>query len=347
MKKGKIRVALIAPPFGEIGGPEVVVKNLAEALSKKSIIDLTLFSPADWNIQGIKRINTLKKSLWNMKDFQKQTSRERRNLIVYSQLKVILFEKNFDIIHSNSQAYAYLIAKLTRKPVVLSLHNRINKREFKQIKTAGIHTISLSTSQRGLLETTATIWNGVPVEKIKYSTKNKKNSYLIAIGRIAEQKGIDTAIKIAIKAKKKLLIFGRVGISETRKKYFNQKIKPYLNKTNIVFKKEVPHKEIYKYLRNAEALLFPIVRPEVCPMAVIEALACGTPIIGTKINPLPELLSNKKVAFLSDDLNKLVKAVKNIHQFNRSECRKYAEKNFNSSIMAKKYVTIYKKILQK
>ena len=74
-------------------------------------------------------------------------------------------------------------------------------------------------------------------------------------------------------------------------------------------------------------------------------LASGTPVIGTGIDPLPELLYSKKVAFLSDDLTQLIKAAKKTEQFDRSECRKYAEKYFDSRIMAEKYKDLYKKLL--
>jgi len=168
----------------------------------------------------------------------------------------------------------------------------------------------------------------------------------MTIGRLTDQKGTDTAIKIAERTGKKLLIFGRKGNSIKRQEYFNQKIKPFLSE-KIVYMGEVSHQKIYDYLRSAEALLFTIRRPEVCPLAVIEALACGTPVIGTKINPLPEMLKSKKVSYLSNNASDLVSAVKNIEKFNRKECRKYAEKYFDSSVMADKYIKLYQKILRK
>jgi glycosyltransferase involved in cell wall biosynthesis len=110
---------------------------------------------------------------------------------------------------------------------------------------------------------------------------------------------------------------------------------------------EVPNKKVHRYLKNAEALLFPLRRPDICPMVVSEALACGTPIIGTAIEPLPELLGkNKKICFLSNNKRDMVRAAKNTDQFDRFACRKYAENKFDSSIMAEKYIKLYKKILR-
>src|SRR3989338_3620694 len=340
----KIKIAIVAPPFGDTGGPEIAVQSLVDSLIDKGI-NVTFFTPADWKTKA-KHISTLKQSLWNMKDFKKQTGKVRINLIILSQMEVVNCQNNFDIIHLHSSAYAYAVAKLLKKPCILSLHNRIGSSEFAQIKKAGVYTVSLSNSQKGKLKTAKTIWNGVQIKNIKFS--RKKGSYLITAGRITDQKGIDTAIKIAKKAGKKLLIFGRIGNSPERQRYLNQRIKPFLDNKQIIYKGEVSNRKILGYLKNAEALIFPIKRPEVCPMIIAESLACGTPVIGTKIDPLPELLgNNKKIAFLSNSSSKLIEAAKNTDRFNRLECRKYAEKYFDSSIIADKYINLYEKIINK
>lgn len=343
-KSKKIRVAIVAPPFGPWGGPEVLVRNLTEALIQKGLI-VTLFAPGDWKTSA-KHISTLKKSLWNMENFADQSEKVRRNLIIESQIKVLLYQKSFHLIHMHSQRYAYLIGKLSDTPCVLSYHNKINEPEFDQIKKAGIFAVSLSKSQKNGHKTFATIWNGIPVEKIGSSYQPGK--YLIAIGRLDDQKGIDIAIRIAKKAKKKLLIIGRIGLSDKRQNYFNKKIKSHLDGKMIVHIEQVPHDHIFGYLQKAEALLFTIRRPEVCPMVIMEALACGTPVIGTKIDPLPELLkNNKKICYLSNNISDLVRVTQEISKFDRKKCREYAEKNFDSSVMAEKYIRLYKKILKR
>lgn len=343
-KPKKIRIAMIAPPFGEDGGPEVLVKHLTNALLKIGI-DVTLFAPADWKTKA-KHVPTLSRSLWNMADFKEQTSRVRNDLIISSQVKILAYQKDFDIIHLNSNNLAYAIASNASIPCILSCHNKITAPQFKQWRKAKIHPVSLSRFQKGNFNTSATIWNGIAVEDIVYSLK--KENYLIFIGRLAEYKGADRAIQIAIKANKRLLIFGRIGNTGDRQAYFRKKIKPFLDKSKIVYMGEVPNKKIYKYLRNAEALLFPLRRPDICPMVVSESLACGTPIIGTAIDPLPELLGkNKKICLLSNNERELVRAAKNTFQFDRLACRKYAEKNFDSSVMAEKYIQLYRKIIQR
>lgn len=336
---------MVAPPFGQTGGPEVVVKNLTSSLLKLGV-DITLFAPADWKTRA-KHIHTLPQSLWSMKNFKDQKNSERKKLITTSQFKALKHQKDFDLIHFHQQRHAYKAGRLAKIPCLLTFHSGITPDIFEKTKKARIFTIALSNAHRKKFKVSAIIRNGINVKKIKPSFR--KGSYLIAIGRIAEAKGIDTAIEIAQKTGKNLLIIGRVGISKERQKYFNEKVKPFLN-DKIIFKHEVPQEEMFRYLKKAEAMLFPI-RPKkeslrVCPLVVMESLACGTPVIGTKIQSLPELSKKPRIACLSNDKDILIGAVKNISRFNRKSCRKYAEEQFDSSQMAEKYLDLYKKILK-
>lgn len=345
-EKRNLRIAIVAPPFGDTGGPEVVVKNLTNALLEKGL-DVTLFAPADWKTKA-KHIATLPKSLWNMQDFQQQTTFERNNLRLESQLKVVSYQKDFDIIHLHSQAYAYAVAKLLTTPCVLTIHNKIDPRELQQLKNADVKTVVLSVNQKKKSRASAAIANGIAIKQIPFSSN--KEAYLITIGRLTEPKGIDVAIKIAQKAKKKLLIFGRIGNSPIRQAYFNEKIKPHLNK-QIIYMGEASQQDIFKYLKNAEALLFPI-KPRkntylsVVPLVAMESLACGTPIIGVPVSSLPKQFCTPDVSCLSNDINVLISAAKTTEKFDHSKCRKLAEKYFDSSVMAEKYLKLYGKMLK-
>jgi glycosyltransferase involved in cell wall biosynthesis len=341
----KMKIALVTSAFGDTGGPEVATLNLANALVKKGV-DVTLFAPADFKTIA-KHIPTLNKSIWKMKDFKYQTRFVRRNYIVASQTKVLGYNE-FDLIHLNTQKYAYGIGASAKAPCLLTYHSLITKPELSQVKSAGMFTVALSNSHKKGMKVSAVIPNGIDTSSIKPCFKPKE--YLIAIGRLEEKKGIHNAIKIAKASGRKLLIVGRVGIAPARLNYFEKKIKPHLSE-DIVHMDEVPQKVLFKYIREASALLIPI-KPRaealnVMPLLTMEALACGTPVIGVPVSSAPKSMANSGVAVLSNDIKVLIKAAKNLEQFDRVKCREYAVNHFDSSIMADEYIKLYKRILKK
>lgn len=344
MNISKIKVAMVAPPFGETGGPEVVVRHLTDALLALGV-SVTLFAPADWQTKA-KLVPTLKQSLWNMPDFKKQTEVIRRNYLIASQVAVLNHQEKFDLIHLHLDKYAYPIAATANRPCVLTLHNPIDPTEFRYFSQKGIYTVALTRAQRGNLRVSATIGNGIPVNKIKPSFG--RGRYLIFVGRLSARKGVDRAIRLARRAKEKLIIFGRIGNSPERQEFYNRKIKPFIDQQQIIYRGETSNQGIMEAMRGAKALLFPIAPPEPFGLVTIEALACGTPVIGTRVAPLPEILANRRAAFLSNNDQQLVRAIKRTDQlFDRRECRRYAEKKFDSLVMARKYVKLYQRILNR
>lgn len=336
---------MVAPPFGDTGGPEVVVQNLTDALLKRNKVDVTLFAPADWKTKA-KHIATLEKSLWNMKDFKDQTKAVRNNLIVSSQIKILNYQNKFDIAHLHSMGNAYAVAKNLNIPVVLTTHNSIQLDRYNLFKSAkNIHLVSISKSNKENFKTVAIINNGLPVKNVPFS--NRAGDYLITVGRIVSCKGIDESIMIARKAKKKLLIIGRIGLSPQKKDYYNKYVNPYIDNINVIHINEASHKEVYEYLKKSLALLFTPRWEEPFGMVAIEALATGTPVIGYKRGALKEIITKRKIGYLSNNKQNITEAINNIGQFDRQECRRYAQKYFDSAIMADKYITLYKKILRR
>lgn len=338
----KMRIAMVAPCFGPNGGAEVVVQNLTDALLQKGA-DVTLFAPADWKTKA-KHIVTLPQSLWNMPDFQNQTETVRRNLILSSQVKVLGCQNDFDIVHLHVMKYAFVIANNLNRPSILTTHNSLSLPTYDLIRSTNATTVAISKSNKKRTAGSRVIYNGIPTENIIPSFE--KGEYLIAIGRLTFEKGIHEAIKIAKSARKKLIIIGRIGVSENRKEYFEKHIKPHIDGKNIIHINEVSHNKIYEYLRKASALIFTPLWEEPFGMVAVEALASGTPVIGFPSGALTELINDNSIGFLSKHKNELVRAVNNSDQFDRKKCRRRAEK-FDSSIMAEKYLNLYRKIIEK
>lgn len=344
-----MRIAMVAPAFGGTGGPEIMVRNITDGLMKLGVA-VTLFAPADWPDQGVPLIPTLPQSLWNMPEFLNQSKRVRRNFHMASQTKVLSHQENFDLIHLHVPSFAYAVSAVAKIPTILSSHNRLQYDEFNQLKASasGLTLVAMSKSQSDGLPYDAVIWNGLRLEEIQ--PEYKHGSYLLSVGRLTDQKGIHKSIEIARLAQKKLVIIGRVGHAQERQSYFSEQILPHIDGKNVIHIEKVEHSEIYGYMHGASHLLFPIIRPESFGLVVAEALACGTPILGSTAAPLPEILGGARshdVAFLSENMEDLAKAARHPEKFDRRACRKYAEKNFDIMITAKKYFELYQKILKK
>jgi len=338
------RIAVVAPAFGDTGGPEVATMQLVNSLIKKGV-DVTLFAPGDWKTKA-KHIVTLEKSLWNMADFKKQSAEERRDLIISSQMKVLDYQDNFDLIHLNVQKYAYLVAKKAKIPCILTLHNKVTDEQYKRIKDSGIYAVALSEERKEGFDIPATAGNGIDVSSITPSYE--KGNYLIAIGRLTETKGIHQAISISKETGKKLIVFGRIGNAKKRQSYYHTVLKPNFQ-DDVEYRGEVSQKEIISHLRGAEALLFPIEKQAgylaTYPLIVMEALACGTPVIGTPIKATPMIAPSSKIGFFSNDYCSLKNAILSLEVYDRKSCRSFAEKYLDSSVMADKYINIYKEVL--
>jgi glycosyltransferase involved in cell wall biosynthesis len=340
MNKKNFRIALIAPPFGATGGPEIATLNLAEALYDEGI-DVTLFAPGDWKTR-VKHIETIPKSIWNM---GKNEKGDIRALRMESEMAIMKYLKDFDLIHFNVQKYSPDVARLTEKPTVLTMHNNFSDLDLEKAKSAGMHVVALSQSQAKGRKVDAIIFHGLSMKNIVPSFVS--GEHLVFVGRLTQQKGVETAIEIAKKSGNILYIIGRAGNTIERKKYFEEKIAPSIDGKRIIYLGTIDHDKIFDYCAKAKALLFPILRSESFGLVAIEALACGTPVIGTSVDPLPEILNDKKVAFLSNNINDLVLAVNNVNQFVREDCRKFAQTNFDSHVMARKYIALYNDILKK
>lgn len=338
-----MKIAIVATSFGQTGGPELSAIQLADALVEKGV-DVTLFAPGDFQTKA-KLVPTLPKGLWAREDFEQQTLQERRNLLISAQMKIILSQNNFDLVHLTSPLYAYAVASHLHVPCTMDLTNKLKERDLALIKSANVFTIAFTEKYREFVKADVAIHLGVPTANIP--TSFAKGSGLITVNRITEQKGIPTAIKIALATHKKLTIIGRIGHSAERQKYYSTTIKPFIDGKNVTHIERLPNNEVLTLIAQSEALLFPILRPETFGRVSIEALACGTPVIGTTIDPLPEILPNPRISFLSDDTNELIAAAQNTDQFDRHLCRQFAEDHYDTKKMAEKYSNFFKNVISR
>ncbi len=253
-------------------------------------------------------------------------------------------KEHFDIIYIHPYRRIIPFLSLTKTPTVITLHDPIegfNKyilEQTKDIKNA--YFISISNSQRKpspRLRYGGTAYNGIDITKFKFNKKSE--DFFLAAGRLVPEKGIDLAIEVAKKAKIKLKIVG----GPDKGKYFETKIKPYLNK-NIEYLGMLNYYQMGELYKKAKAVLYPLRWEEPFGLVIIEAMACGTPVIGFNRGSLPEIIKDKKTGFIVKNVPEMIKAVKKIDQIDRKECRKWVEQNFTIEKMVDRYERILLRI---
>ena len=169
--------------------------------------------------------------------------------------------------------------------------------------------------------------------------------YVVFVGRISPEKRVDRAIEIARRAGVTLLIAAKIDRAD--RDYFAATVEPMLNDPGVQFVGEVDEAEKVRLIGQARALLFPIDWPEPFGMVVIEALSCGTPVIAWNHGSIPELLEHGVTGFVVDSIEAAAEAVDRARTLDRAACRKAFEARFEAGRMAREYVTIYEKVIER
>jgi glycosyltransferase involved in cell wall biosynthesis len=206
--------------------------------------------------------------------------------------------------------------------------------------------VSISDAQRRPLPWVnwqGTVYHGLPLDL--HTFRPQPGRYLAFLGRIAPEKRVDRAIAIARRAGIHLKIAAKVDNAD--RAYFEQQIAPLLKQAGpaVEFIGEVGGPEKDEFLGNALALLFPIDWPEPFGLVMIEALACGTPVVAWRHGSVPEVMEDGVTGFVVDSLEQAVAAVGRVGELSRRRCREAFEQRFSAPRMARDYLRIYRKLL--
>ena len=340
-----MKIAQIAPlaesvPPKLYGGTERMVSFLTEELVGLNH-DVTLFASADSQTTA-RLVPTCEMAL-----------RLNRDPVVdsiahYIRLLELVFKQahQFDILHFHID---YLHFPLTRRqpvPAVTTLHGKLTIPDLVPLyrEYSDVPVVSISDSQRQPLpwiNWIGTVYHGLP--EGLYHFHARPGDYLAFLGRVCPEKSPDRAIEIAERAGVQLKIAAKVD--EADKTYFKEEIKPLLKSSSFVdFIGEINDREKDEFLGNALAFLFPIDWPEPFGLVLIEALACGTPIIAFRNGSVPEILEHGRTGFIVDTLEDAVAAVQKVGSIDRPTCRAAFEERFTARRMAQDYLAIYEKI---
>ena len=338
-----MRIAQIAPlwisvPPQTYGGTELVVSWLSDELVRRGH-DVTLFATGDSKTKA-KLVPIWPKGLWQ--------ANLKSPYAVFSLLyeKLISLQDQFDIIHDHCEFYTAAYSRFLKPPLVTTMHNPLTEETtILYKKFPNINFVSISKNQRKLgpgIHIVKTIYHGLPIEK--YPFKENPGDYILWLSRIGPDKGIAEAIEIAKLTGEKLIISG--NILPRYADYFQFRIKPLIDGKKIRFVGASNFSKKIELFKNAKAFLFPVKRPEPFGLVLIEAMACGTPVIAFKNASVPELVEEGKTGFLVNNIEEACQAVKKINKIKRSDCRKHIEKNFTLKRMVNRYEKLYKKILK-
>ena len=349
----KLCLAQIAPseervPPPKYGGIELVVSNLTEEMIKRGH-RVTLLASGD-SVTKARLIPIFKKAVRTDANIGANSlKRDAAKLIEVARVVNFLQQHKFDIIHNHIDwHFMPFISLLNSAPVVTTLHGPLNDdyQQFVYNAVPNKNYVSISNNQRQpmpRLNFIGNIYHGIQINKFAFNSK--KGNYVAFLGRMSPEKGPLQAIRAAKKAKIPLIMAAKIDLVD--KEYFRKKIKPLIDGKSVKFIGEVNHRGKIKLLRNAAALLCLIQWEEPFGLVMIEALACGTPVIANNKGSVPELIQNGKTGFIVKNINEAVKAIHNIDQINRYDCRRSAEEKFSVEKMAEEYEKIYYKLLEK
>jgi glycosyltransferase involved in cell wall biosynthesis len=254
---------------------------------------------------------------------------------------------NFDLIHSHVDYLHFSLSRRTSTPCVSTLHGRLDIPDLVPLyqNFREMPVVSISDAQRSPLPWAnwqGTVHHGMPAQLLKLEKGN--GGYLAFLGRISPEKGVDDAIKIARRAGMPLKMAAKVDQAD--REYFENRVKPLLKDNSVEFIGEIGHDEKNAFLGNAAALLFPICWPEPFGLVMIEAMACGTPVIAYRHGSVPEVLEDGVTGFIVSDVNGAVNAVRRLSEIDRKACRRHFERYFSDERMALDYMAIYEKLVR-
>ena len=347
-----MRIAILAAGFSPIppisqGGTEWIAYYQAKGLSEKKH-QVILFAGAgtkknfDVNTIHVEEIEINQKS--EPDPSMTEGSRKLRlQMVVSSKVcqRLIDFQDQYDIILNNMGEAVFLpIAKMLNKPLANVMHLNLFPDLTGIFKEFNSNIITISNAQRiGFedLNYLATVYNCVDTQK--YMFNPTPDNYLLMVATIGRHKNQKTAIDVAKKMNLPLVLAGKIRDQD----YFEE-IKKDIDGRQIKWVGEVRFDEKLKLYQNAKAFLFPINWNEPFGLVMIEAMACGTPVIAFNHGAVSEVVVDGKTGFVVENEDQMVEAVKKIDSISREACRKHVEENFTVEKMVMGYENALSKI---
>jgi glycosyltransferase involved in cell wall biosynthesis len=342
-----LRIAQISPLYESVppklyGGTERVVSWLTEELVAMGH-DVTLFASGDSHTAG-HLIPAAPVALW-------RDTATRETLPQHVRMLEMVFKQRsqFDVLHFHCDYIHFPLLRRTPCASVTTLHGQIHLHDVNELfaEFRDVPLVSISNAQRGPLPDAnwlATVHHGLP--KQLHAFQMMPGRYLVFVGRIAPEKRLDRAIEIAKLSGRQLKIAAK--IYEEDQSYYRSEIAPILERSRdfVEFVGEVGGRDKDALIGGAAAFLFPIDWAEPFGLVMIEALACGTPVVAWRNGSVPEVIEHGRTGFVVESIGEAVESVRRIGQISRQACRHAFEQRFTARRMALDYVQVYRRAMR-
>jgi glycosyltransferase involved in cell wall biosynthesis len=341
-----VRIAQVAPLYEAVppkyyGGTERVVSYLTEELVRQGH-EVTLFASGD-SVTRARLVPICPRAL-RLDD----TCRDPLARHVVMLEKVFEAAHRFDVIHFHID---YLHFPLSRKHGITqltTLHGRLDLPDLPCVYNEfdDMPVVSISDAQRRPLPQAnwqGTVHHGLPPDL--YRLRDGRGDYLAFVGRISPEKRLDRAVEIARRVSLPLRIAAKVDSAD--RDYFRREIEPLFRDPLVEYVGEIGERDKAEFLGNARALLFPIDWPEPFGLVMIEAMACGTPVVAFPCGSVPEVIEEGVTGFVVNDIDSAAGAVERLTSFDRHRCRQTFDRRFSAARMAGDYLKLYRRLIER
>jgi glycosyltransferase involved in cell wall biosynthesis len=340
-----MKIAQIAPPIESVpprlyGGTERIVSYLTEELVAQGH-DVTLFASGD-SITKAKLVPSCPQAL--------RLNPSVRDPIPYYMLMLSEVRRRaaqFDILHFHIDQFHFPVFQDMPDRVVTTMHGRQDMPDLKHLYAGfpQMHVVSISNAQRlpiAHIPVTETIYHGLPRD-LHGLSRVPRGGYLAFLGRISPEKRVDRAIAIARAVGVPLKIAAKVD--KVDQEYFKSEIEPLLKLPGVEYIGEIDDQEKTAFLQGARALLFPIDWPEPFGLVMIEAMACGTPVLAFQNGSVREVIDDGVTGYVVKNVEEGILKMGSVLALDRGRVRRRFEERFTATRMAKDYVRLYRRII--
>jgi glycosyltransferase involved in cell wall biosynthesis len=339
-----VRIAQVSPLFESVpplayGGTERVVSYLTEELVRLGH-EVTLYASGD-SVTRAELVEACPRALWH-----DQSCKD--TLPHHVRLMKLVFDDaaRFDVIHFHTDYLHFPFVRSCPCATVTTLHGQLHLPDLQPLFTAypEVPFVSISNDQRRPMPGAnwqGTVYHGLPRDL--HTMREEPGDYLAFLGRASLEKRLDRAIAIASQAGVKLKV--AIKIYPEERDYFHQTLEPLLEESRefVDVVGEISDREKDEFLGNARALLFPIDWAEPFGLVMIEAMACGTPVIAWRNGSVPEVIEDGVTGFVVESLKEAVLAVEHLPELSRRKCREVFEERFDAARMARDYLEVYQR----